>query len=166
MEKCHDGLERGSFTKPEGIVEVSVCSQSGKLPVEGLCDCDPRGSQIITEYFTEDTAPTETCNVHVNVNICNDSGKIASSGCTNTSSKIYIKKAASTALDGEAAQYKTKDSEYVITDEELADLCTIKHNFKPNSSSTGSSHDNNTSSQDNTEEQTTKPNNRPNRPTQ
>lgn len=166
MEKCHDGLERGAFTKPEGIVEVSVCSQSGKLPVEGLCDCDPRGSQIITEYFTEDTAPTETCNVHVNVNICNDSGKIASSGCTNTSSKIYIKKAASTALDGEAAQYKTKDSEYVITDEELADLCTIKHNFKPNSSSTGSSHDNNTSSQDNTEEQTTKPNNRPNRPTQ
>ena len=37
--------------KPSGIVERAVCKKSGKLPIEGVCDNDPRGSMVITEYF-------------------------------------------------------------------------------------------------------------------
>ena len=65
MEQIHSGLPSGEFTKPEDIVEVQVCSKSGKLPVEGLCDQDPRGSCIITEYFAADNQPTESCDTHV-----------------------------------------------------------------------------------------------------
>ena len=56
------------------IVEAAVCSKSGLLPVEGLCDQDPEGNCVITEYFTEDTVPTEYCTTHVKVSICNESG--------------------------------------------------------------------------------------------
>lgn len=51
MQEIHENLPTGSFTQPDDIVQVAVCSKSGKLPVEGLCDADPRGSCIITEYL-------------------------------------------------------------------------------------------------------------------
>lgn len=91
MSQIHEGLSTGEFTQPSGIVTAQVCSQSGKLAVAGLCDEDPRGSQVITEYFSADNVPTEECDTHVKVTICNDSGDVASAGCTNTSTRVYIK---------------------------------------------------------------------------
>ncbi len=127
MEQIHKGLPTGSFEQPEGIVSLEVCSQSGKLAVEGLCDCDPRGSQVITEYFSSDNQPTETCDTHVKVTICNDSGNVASVGCTNTSTKIFIKKSASNLLSGSESDpsLSTYDAEYAITDEQLSKLCSL-----------------------------------------
>lgn len=125
MEQVHSGLESGSFNKPDDIVQVAVCSKSGKLPVEGLCDSDPRGSCIITEYFASDNQPTEHCDTHVKVNICEDSGLIASAGCTNVSTKIMVKKDASDALGISQSGYSTSDAEYSITDEQLSKLCTL-----------------------------------------
>ena len=58
MSQIHEGLSTGEFTQPSGIVTAQVCSQSGKLAVAGLCDEDPRGSQVITEYFSADNVPT------------------------------------------------------------------------------------------------------------
>ena len=67
MQTIHENLNlpTGSYEQPSGIVEVAVCSKSGLLPVEGLCDHDPEGNCVITEYFTEDTVPTEYCTTHV-----------------------------------------------------------------------------------------------------
>ena len=83
MQTIHENLNlpTGSYEQPSGIVEAAVCSKSGLLPVEGLCDQDPEGNCVITEYFTEDTVPTEYCTTHVKVSICNESGDIATSGC-------------------------------------------------------------------------------------
>ena len=125
MTQIHANIPTGSFPQPDGIVELQVCSQSGKLPVEGLCDADPRGSQIVTEYFSKDNLPTETCDAHVKVTICNDSGLVASAKCTNTSTRVYIKKASSTALSSDG--YATMDAEYAITDEQLTKLCQVSH---------------------------------------
>lgn len=126
MEQIHEGLPAGSFEQPEGIVSLQVCSQSGKLAVEGLCDADPRGSQVITEYFSSDNLPTEECDTHVKVTICNDSGDIASVGCTNISTRIYIKKSSSNSLSGsDDGAYSTFDAEYAITDEKLSKLCAL-----------------------------------------
>ena len=89
------------------------------------------GNCIITEYFTEDTVPTEYCTTHTKVTICNDSGDIATSGCPNTTTKIMRKKAASTQQlgdDAEGSQYKTWDADYSITDEQLSKLCTLHTN--------------------------------------
>lgn len=129
MEQIHAGLSTGTFPQPDGIVSLQVCSQSGKLAVDGLCDADPRGSQVVTEYFSSDNVPTETCDTHVKVTICNDSGDIASVGCTNTSTRVYIKKSASNSLSGsgDGAAYNTYDAEYAITDEKLSKLCSL-HN--------------------------------------
>lgn len=131
MEQVHEGLPRGSFERPDGIVEATVCSQSGKLAVTGLCDCDPRGSQVITEYFSTDNVPTETCDIHINVTICKDSGNIATSTCTNTESRIMIKKAAPITLNEEDGNFTTEDFEYAITEEELSKLCTVLHTVRP-----------------------------------
>lgn len=65
MSKVHEGLPNQSFPTPTGLVTATVCSQSGKLPVPGLCDGTRR-----TEYFAEGTVPTTTCNVHYSGSIC------------------------------------------------------------------------------------------------
>lgn len=132
MQQIHDELPTGSFEEPDGIVEVEVCSKSGKLPVEGLCDSDPRGSQIITEYFSVDNQPAETCDTHVKVSLCNESGQVASIGCTDLSTHIYVKKASSNALASGDDSYTTWDADYAITDEQLTKLCALHSNKKPN----------------------------------
>lgn len=81
MQRLHENLEYKDFEKPRGIVECSVCKKSGKLAKEGLCDCDPRGSQVRTEYFALGTEPTEYCDTHVAVTVCTVSGYPASPSC-------------------------------------------------------------------------------------
>ena len=65
MSKIHEDLPYESFTMPSGIVQATVCSRSGKLPIAGLCD-----GTLKTEYFAEGTVPTESCDVHYQGNIC------------------------------------------------------------------------------------------------
>ena len=64
MKRIHENLAYKDFTKPSGIVAVAVCKESGKLPIEGVCDHDPRGNCVITEYFAQGTEPTEYCDQH------------------------------------------------------------------------------------------------------
>ena len=125
MEQVHEGLPSGSFEQPDDIVQVAVCSKSGKLPVEGLCDSDPRGSCIITEYFAADNQPTEQCDTHVKVTICNDSGDVANTGCTNVTTKILTKKPSSDSLGSSESGYSTRDAEYSITEDKLTKLCSL-----------------------------------------
>lgn len=65
MSEVHKDLPNQSFPVPEGIYSATVCSQSGKLPVAGLCD-----GTLTTEYFAEGTVPTTSCNVHYAGAIC------------------------------------------------------------------------------------------------
>lgn len=66
MSKIHEDLPSESFPMPEtGIVTATVCSQSGKLPIAGLCD-----ATLKTEYFAEGTIPTESCDVHYQGMVC------------------------------------------------------------------------------------------------
>lgn len=127
MEYAHEGLEYTEFQRPYNIVEAEVCAESGKLAVAGLCDSDPRGSQIITEYFESGTVPTEVCDVHVKATICLESGKVAGEYCPPESrhEAVYIKKDLSLILNIE--QYIITDLPYVITPEMLNDVCDI-HN--------------------------------------
>lgn len=66
MAQIHEDLPSASFSVPSGIVTATVCSRSGKLPIEGLCN-----GTLRTEYFAEGTVPTETCNIHYSGPICN-----------------------------------------------------------------------------------------------
>lgn len=73
MSEVHTDLEDRDFPMADGIVRVPICIISGKLPVEGLCDHDPRGSTVRYEYFVNGTQPTEYCDVHVKTTICTES---------------------------------------------------------------------------------------------
>ena len=63
MQRVHEGKTDIGFTRPDGIVEASVCRKSGKLPSSG-CYQDYRGSAVISELFAEGAVPTAKCDRH------------------------------------------------------------------------------------------------------
>ncbi|MCD7862954.1 MAG: transglycosylase domain-containing protein [Lachnospiraceae bacterium] len=79
MSQIHDDLDYETIMeKPEDIVQVQVCSKSGKLPIAGVCD-----GCVTTEYFAAGTEPTEYCDVHWVGWICNETGLPATDYCPN-----------------------------------------------------------------------------------
>ena len=80
MNSAHADLEVKSFPTNEEFQRVDVCSRSGLLPTDS-CRIDPRGSQVISGYFHTDDIPTDTCNVHVSVDIDTQSNMMASEFC-------------------------------------------------------------------------------------
>ncbi len=98
MSKIHEELPNESFNVPAGIVTATVCSQSGKSPIAGLCD-----STLNTEYFAEGTVPTESCDVHYQGSICVYSGLPASDLCPFKVNGVQmLTPPADTALSGAA----------------------------------------------------------------
>lgn len=86
MEQIHikKELKKKSFIKPDSVVAVKICTKSGKLAVDGLCDHYVGGNTTKVEYFARGTAPTEKCNVHIKASICNVSKALATSNCPIT----------------------------------------------------------------------------------
>ena len=120
MSRIHENLEYKEFPVPESITTASVCAKSGKLAVEGLCDMDPRGSMIRTEYFAPGTEPTEVCDCHVSATICKDSGKLVSDYCPADSreQKVFI-------VRPEGSTGETDDSEYELPSELEDSICDV-----------------------------------------
>lgn len=81
MSRIHEELENKDFEQPEDIIKVAVCSESGKLPVPGLCDMDQRGSCVVEEYFAKGFEPTETCDVHIMAKVCHVTGLLGTDMC-------------------------------------------------------------------------------------
>ena len=75
MSRIHEGLNNIPFNKPADIVTETVCAKSGKLPNE-LCQ-----ATLKVEYFTPDTVPTETCDVHYSGIVCAYSALPAADSC-------------------------------------------------------------------------------------
>lgn len=90
MTRIHEDLENKDFEKPEDIVQVAVCSESGKLPIPGVCDMDQRGSCIVTEYFAKGTEPTESCDVHIMAKVCHVTGQLATDACYWPSDQVRV----------------------------------------------------------------------------
>lgn len=81
MQQINANLAYKDFTEPKDIVTASICKESGKLAVAGLCDADPRGSQVITEYFAKGTQPTDYCDHHISVTTDTRTGTVAAADC-------------------------------------------------------------------------------------
>lgn len=52
------GYEVKNFEMSDDVEEVTLCSSSGALAIEGVCP------HTYTEYFSKDTAPTNKCSYH------------------------------------------------------------------------------------------------------
>ena len=114
MLRVHENLEPASFPGCSDIVKVAVCRESGKLPIEGVCDCDPRGSTIYEEYFAKGTEPTEQCDHHVRVNICNETGLISTDYCPAVTSSVFL-------VGGST---DTEEGPFMLTEDFLNQRCT------------------------------------------
>lgn len=142
MKAANENVTTSEPEPPSNIVKARICLDSGMLAVDGLCDCDPRGSRVEYEYFEAGTEPTQACNIHTKITICTESGKVASDSCPERLRKTVIriiKDVSSIDLD----KYKIEDMEYAVTNEDLEGLCNEDHGRRPglggNSSNSGTS---------------------------
>ena len=117
MRRIHEGLEYKDFVMPSGITTATVCQKSGLLALEGVCDTDPRGSMVYSEYFASGTEPTTTCDHHISLEICTESGQIANAFCTQKENRTFI-------IGGSQG---TADSDYLVDETFMNTTCTI-HN--------------------------------------
>ncbi len=85
MTRIHEGMADTGFEVPSSIERAAVCRKSGMLPSPGVCEADPRGSAVHTEYFAKGTAPTEVCDHHVKYTVCAESGGIPTEYCPEES---------------------------------------------------------------------------------
>lgn len=96
MEQIHMelNLETKTFTKPDSIVSAKICTKSGKLAVEGLCDQYVGGDTTRIEYFAKGTEPTTKCDMHVKTAICTESNAQATDNCPKNLLKegVYLVK--------------------------------------------------------------------------
>ena len=70
MSRIHEGLENKSFFSCSDLVQVTVCADSGMLATN-LCEADPRGSRVRTEWVAVDNQPQEMCTMHDGSSILN-----------------------------------------------------------------------------------------------
>ena len=108
MTQVHEGLADVGFHMPDSIEAVQVCRKSGMLASPGICELDPRGSSIYTEYFGKGTAPTEICTHHVLTTVCAESGGTPTEFCPEESK---VQRAAMVLPANETGA--TDDSNYI-----------------------------------------------------
>lgn len=80
MEEANTGTGKKLVDTSE-LTKVDICTKCGKLAVDGLCEDTLQGDMCATEYFVPGTEPTETCDCHVRLTVCQESGKTAGSYC-------------------------------------------------------------------------------------
>lgn len=132
MTEIHANLPPKTFeSAPENIIQVTICSQSGKRPVAGICDCDPRGSCVTTEYFAKGSEPAEDdlCDVHVKLSLCTESNELSTGTCPNVTDHIFIQKPAENIIIPENAEpvATPNDQIYTVPDNFTSAICHI-HN--------------------------------------
>ena len=114
MASVHKKLKKATFKKPDDIIKVSVCKDSGLRATE-ICKNDQRGSRIYTEYLVKGTAPSKSCTCHVEAEVCKISNKVAGEFCIEKEKKVFITRATD-------SKSKTGDAEYMLP-EETCDIC-------------------------------------------
>ena len=68
---------------------MTTCNVSGQLATDA-CRNDVNGYGVTTDYWAPGTQPTVYCQMHVNENICAESGMLASAYCPNVTVKGVV----------------------------------------------------------------------------
>ena len=120
MDQVHKDLEVIDFTEYAPLETARICSKSGLLAIDGVCDAEGSNSLVYEEYFAEGTAPTEYCNCHVAMNICPESGHLATDDCPVSEQRVYMLLDPSLITEG----VHTYDEDF-LAPEEAATPCTL-----------------------------------------
>jgi len=79
MSQVHEGLENRDFAKPDNLVPVEYCMDTGLLATDE-CRSDIRGSRVATGYLCAEDVPTARCTAHTMVEICTADPVLKESG--------------------------------------------------------------------------------------
>ena len=90
IDSVNNGTPLKKFVDASNVITKQYCMDSGMIPGEA-CKMDLRGNRIATGYFTQATAPSQICNVHVIVDYDKSTGSVASLHCENTSKVSLIR---------------------------------------------------------------------------
>lgn len=117
MMRIHKDLEYKEFEMPSSITTETVCKESGLLPLDETCELCQKGNATYEEYFEIGTVPKDTCDHHATLDICSETGMIASVNCPDSKivKKVFI-------LEGDP---ETIDKPYIATEEFLSSICTL-----------------------------------------
>ncbi len=100
MTEAHGDKKNKPLTIDSNLVTADICTKCGKLAVDGMCENTVQGNMTKTEYFAEGTEPAVSCDCHVTVSVCNETGLAANSYCPQTE-KTYLKEAPEGTVDCE-----------------------------------------------------------------
>jgi len=90
MERITADLPYKEFERPSNLVEVEICTKSGKLATDA-CRADGRECIVRKEIFVSGTEPTEACDIHYTKKVCMVSNLLASETCAQTHFVGYVK---------------------------------------------------------------------------
>lgn len=90
MTRVHEGLPDPGFAVPDSVETAEICRKSGELAVSGVCDNDPRGNAVYTEYFAKGTVPTDVCNSHVRATVCATSHQLPTPYCPERTTAVFM----------------------------------------------------------------------------
>lgn len=76
-------LPASHFSRPNGIVSLTVDAKTGMLPSEHT-------TQTVTELFDKDNVPTSSADELTSVLVCEDSNMLANEYCPNTSTVYHL----------------------------------------------------------------------------
>ena len=90
MNRIHQNLPVKRFRASRGHRHCNGLQEVRQTGHRGICDQDPRGSQVYEEYFIRGTEPKSSCDKHVALTVCQETGLLASSTCTPVT-RVFIK---------------------------------------------------------------------------
>ena len=122
MQRIHEGMEETSFNY-DGLVHARICSKSGLLARDGVCDASGDAScHIYEELFAPGTEPTEYCDRHVVYSFCSASDMPAGEFCPeeNIVQRVFM------MIDSEDYDgATTADTRFTISPEKIMSSCTV-----------------------------------------
>ena len=101
MARIHTDLDNKDFVFTDELESAKICSKSGLLAVDGVCNSSSSNACVYTEYFAPGTAPTS---------YCTESGKSATKYCPGDSvvQRVYLH-----IDDSDLSSGTTTDSDYL-----------------------------------------------------
>lgn len=110
MARIHTDFDNKDFVFTDELESAKICSKSGLLAVDGVCNSSSSNACVYTEYFAPGTAPTSYCDRHYALRICTESGKSATKYCPGDSvvQRVYLH-----IDDSDLSSGTTTDSDYL-----------------------------------------------------
>lgn len=110
MARIHTDLDNKDFVFTDELESAKICSKSGLLAVDGVCNSSSSNASVYTEYFAPGTAPTSYCDRHYALRICTKSGKSATKYCPGD---LVVQRVYLHIDDSDLSSGTTTDSDYL-----------------------------------------------------